>query len=376
MRRSSAAWTSRAPRRVRVSWSTRAPSAASRSGDPRPQMIQCSAEQRQVDERRADRPERPALPGQRPDGDLGDDQDGRDRGLDGETAAEARRSSPSPADGDVQADRDGEPDPHPRRPEELAVVGGQVPDRRGDEPEQRAQRDLRGQHGAGVEAQTPERAAGLAGGPLGQEVELVSAHRRSPARPSGGRSPTRPGHHPNRAARPGGRASGARRAERRAAGSAMPRTIVASSRTAAARPTPSCFVSTNVIVPNIGEHGDHDDRGARDRAGRRADALGRGRAGRAPGTARLADPLEDEDRVVHRQAEQDHEREQRHPVRHRSRIREVQQALGPVVLEDGDEDPVGGADRQQVEADHARGQRRRAEGRERAAAARARARRR
>ena len=44
------------------------------------------------------------------------------------------------------------------------------------------------------------------------------------------------------------------------------------------------------------------------------DALGGRLARRAPGAARLADPLEHEDRVVHREPEQDHEREQRQPV--------------------------------------------------------------
>ena len=64
MRRSSAAWTSSAPRRVRVSSSTRSASAASRSGDIRPQIAAWSAEQDEVARyrsRRARTPRRPAI---------------------------------------------------------------------------------------------------------------------------------------------------------------------------------------------------------------------------------------------------------------------------------------------------------------------------
>ena len=92
------------------------------------------------------------------------------------------------------------------------------------------------------------------------------------------------------------------------------RTIVASSAIAAASPTPSCLNSSSgrvaktentaiitiaalVTVPPV----------ARER-------LGGGLLGARAGAPRLPGSLEHEHRVVHRQPEQDHEREQRQPV--------------------------------------------------------------
>ena len=117
-----------------------------------------------------------------------------------------------------------------------------------------------------------------------------------------------------------------------------------------ARPTPSCLLSSEPQRREDREHRDHHERRARHRARRsRATPSAAASRGRAPGAARLADPLEHEDRVVHREPEQDHEREQRQPVGDRARAREAEQALGPVVLEDRREDAVGRADRQQVQ---------------------------
>ena len=60
------------------------------------------------------------------------------------------------------------------------------------------------------------------------------------------------------------------------------------------------------------EHADHDDRCARDDAGGGLDPV-RDRLVRARAAVeRLADPADDEHVVVHREAEQDHEQEQRH----------------------------------------------------------------
>ena len=63
------------------------------------------------------------------------------------------------------------------------------------------------------------------------------------------------------------------------------------------------------------EHGDHDQRRAGDDAGGRADALGdRQACCRRVRSQRLLDAAEQEDLVVHREAEQDGEEEQRHPL--------------------------------------------------------------
>ena len=99
------------------------------------------------------------------------------------------------------------------------------------------------------------------------------------------------------------------------------------------------------------EDAHHDERGTRDDAGSGLDPLRdrlvHGRAAVEP----LPDPADDEDVVVHRKAEQDHEQEQRHdrldPVRGAS----AEEALADAVLEDEHEHAVGGCDREQVEHD-------------------------
>ena len=55
--------------------------------------------------------------------------------------------------------------------------------------------------------------------------------------------------------------------------------------------------------------------------------------------------------VVHRQAEQDHEQEQRQPRLDRAGALEAEQLLAVALLEDQHEHAVGGADRQQVQHD-------------------------
>ena len=89
-----------------------------------------------------------------------------------------------------------------------------------------------------------------------------------------------------------------------------------------------------------GEHADHDDRGAGDDAGGRLDPVCDGVVHLRAAVERLPDPADDEDVVVHRKAEQDHEQEQRHDH------------LDPdSVLEDEHEHAVCGGDREQVEQD-------------------------
>ena len=97
------------------------------------------------------------------------------------------------------------------------------------------------------------------------------------------------------------------------------------------------------------EDEDHHDRGAGDDAGGALDPV-RDRVvhGLAP-VEQLPDPAEDEDVVVHREAEQDHEQQQRHLRVDPCGGAEAEQALAEAVLEDEHEHPVGRGDGEQVE---------------------------
>ena len=99
------------------------------------------------------------------------------------------------------------------------------------------------------------------------------------------------------------------------------------------------------------EDGDHHERRARHDAGRAPDAVGHRVVVAHAALNGFADAAEDEDVVVHREAEQDHEQEQRDPGRDAADRLEVEQLLAVAVLEDQHEHAVGGADRQQVERD-------------------------
>ena len=71
----------------------------------------------------------------------------------------------------------------------------------------------------------------------------------------------------------------------------------------------------------------------------------------SPRSNRLADPADDEHVVVHREAEEDHEQEQRHHRLDPVRGADAEHALADAVLEDEHEHAVGGGHRQQVEHD-------------------------
>ena len=104
-----------------------------------------------------------------------------------------------------------------------------------------------------------------------------------------------------------------------------------------------------------GEDDDDDRRGAGDQArggGHAVDDRAGGVAGRAPA---LVDAAEQEHLVVHREPEQHAEQEDRDPGVDALDLREAQQIGADALLEDEHEDPVGGADGQQVDGD--RGQR-------------------
>ena len=100
-----------------------------------------------------------------------------------------------------------------------------------------------------------------------------------------------------------------------AAGSSTARTSVASSRMATARPTPICLNSIRLRRGEDREHRDHHHRRAGHDAGRGLDAVRDRVLGLHPAVDRLADAADDEHVVVHREAEQDHEQEQRQPGR-------------------------------------------------------------
>ncbi len=87
----------------------------------------------------------------------------------------------------------------------------------------------------------------------------------------------------------------------------------------------------------------------------------RGPGGQAP-VAALLDPGDHEDVVVHREAEEDHEEEQRHPGLDRADARGAEQRGPDAVLEDQGQHAVRGADREQVEHHGGAGDGQRAEG--------------
>ena len=76
----------------------------------------------------------------------------------------------------------------------------------------------------------------------------------------------------------------------------------------------------------------------------------------------LADPAEQEDLVVHREAEEHAEHEQRQPGQDALHLREAEQVCADTLLEDERHEAVGRAHRQQVHDDRLGGDDERAEG--------------
>ena len=135
------------------------------------------------------------------------------------------------------------------------------------------------------------------------------------------------------------------------AGSRTPRMIVASSRTATARPTPICLKSSSVSVAKIANTATITTAALVTTPAVFLTPRKPPPPCVMPRSIRLADSREDEHVVVHRQPEQDHEQEQRQPRRDRVAGGEVEQALRPLVLEDQHEHSVRRADREQVQQD-------------------------
>ena len=136
-----------------------------------------------------------------------------------------------------------------------------------------------------------------------------------------------------------------------AAGSSTARTSVASSAMATARPTPICLNSIRLSVAKIENTPTITTAALVTTPAVALMPCATASSVRSPRVDRLADPADDEHVVVHREAEQDHEQEQRQPRRDPADGLEVEQALEVAVLEDPGDHAVGGADAQQVQHD-------------------------
>ena len=118
------------------------------------------------------------------------------------------------------------------------------------------------------------------------------------------------------------------------AGSNTARTSVASSAIATARPTPICL---NSIIDSVAKIENTATITIAALVTTPAVALmpcATALSVAHPAVDRLADPADDEHVVVHAQAEEDHEQEQRQPGRDPADGLEVQQVLEVAVLED------------------------------------------
>ena len=115
-----------------------------------------------------------------------------------------------------------------------------------------------------------------------------------------------------------------------------------------ARPRPNSLSCRSSPSGEGGEHAEHDQRRGGDHTSGRSQAVGDGDGVVLRAVVLLLDPRQQEDLVVHRQTEDDGEQEHRHPRLDRPGLVDADQAHAPAPLEDGDEDAVGGADRQQV----------------------------
>ena len=146
------------------------------------------------------------------------------------------------------------------------------------------------------------------------------------------------------------------------AGRSTPRTSVASSRIAVARPTPSCFMSRPERVAKIANTATITTAALVTTPAVSVMPCSTACSVGTPLLPQLAHPAQDEHVVVHREAEEHDEEEDRQPRLDRAVALEPEQALRPAVLEDRDEDAVGGADAEQVEQDRLDRDDQRAEG--------------
>ena len=145
------------------------------------------------------------------------------------------------------------------------------------------------------------------------------------------------------------------------AGSSTALTIVASIRIGGGEPDAELLQQDDRAGREDREDAHHHDRGARDDARGRLDAVRDCFLGREPAISGFADPADDEHVVVHREPEQDHEHEDGQERDDPSGVVEADQPLAPAVLEDEHEDAVRRGDGEQVEDDCLRRDHQRAE---------------
>ena len=120
--------------------------------------------------------------------------------------------------------------------------------------------------------------------------------------------------------------------------------IVASTRTAIAIPTPMVLIVMTSARANAANTVDHDQRGAGDDPGRASQALGhRGRVVAGPPVG-LLDPREQQDLVVHREAEDHAEHDDRDAGDGVAERLEIEDVGEVALLEDPDEGPEARAD--------------------------------
>ena len=132
-------------------------------------------------------------------------------------------------------------------------------------------------------------------------------------------------------------------------GTSSERTIVASTRIATASPSPKCCRPTIRPATKPEERGAHDHRRRGDDPAGALEPVGDG--GRVVGAVvpRLAHARDEEHLVVHREAEEHREQEDRDPALDLAEVVEPEACLADAPLEDDDEHPVGSADREQVQ---------------------------
>ena len=116
-------------------------------------------------------------------------------------------------------------------------------------------------------------------------------------------------------------------------------------------PDPELLEDHRLKGAEDGEHADHHDRRARHDPRRGLDPVRHRRLRVHAAVVALTDPAEDEDVVVHRQPEEDHEEEDREERVDPAGELEAEEPLAPAVLEDEDEDSVRRPDREHVQ-DH------------------------
>ena len=261
----------------------------------------------------------------------------------------------------------------PRPPGSRGRLGGRVPRRRAARPPARRRRRTWSRSSRSSRASRPARRSTSRCRWRRSTSSTARPSRRSLGlSASATRRRSRPAPRPARAAASGascGRYQFQRPSRCMVAGSTTERMIVASISSATATPKPICW---NMISSPLAKPANTATmisaapvmiRAVEATPKTTACVVGSSSPGR-PGrelVVALLDPAEQEDLVVHREAEQDGEQEERHPGLDRVHLVEAEETGPEPVLEDQHEQPVRGADREQVEQHRGRRDHQRAE---------------